>query len=399
VNAFIPATTLSNPFPNGVVRPTGSSLGLNTALGSNVIFSNPDRKIPHVFQYSFGIQHQLPWNVAVDASYVGSRSYDINTGDNQSGGARNLNVLSAGQLQQAQTNPSFLTQAVANPFQGLIPNNPGLNGATVARSQLLLPYPQFGQVLMAQESVGKLWYDSLQVNVTKRYSNSLTAAIAYTFSKNLEALSYINSQDPRPTKMLSASDRPHRLVLSGVAQLPFGRGRHFMKSASRPMEILLGGGEYNFIGTIQSGTPTNYPGNVNLIGDPTTSGQNFQTYFNTCVQQLNGTAVQPNGNRNGFTSCSNPAWAIRGPNTLQTIPLRSNVLHNPWRPQWDMSLNKRFNFTERVNFQFRAEAFNILNTPILGNPNTNPTDVNFGFVAANQGNFPRNIQFGFKLNF
>jgi hypothetical protein len=142
-----------------------------------------------------------------------------------------------------------------------------------------------------------------------------------------------------------------------------------------------------------------YPGNVNLIGNPTTAGANFQTYFNTCVQQLNGTAVQPNATRTAFISCSNPAWAIRANNTLQTIPFRSNVLRNPWRPQWDMSLNKRFNFTERVNFQFRAEAFNILNTPILGGPNTNPTDVNFGFVAANQGNFARNIQFGFKLNF
>lgn len=398
-NAFTPATTLSNPFPNGIVKPTGSSLGLSTALGSNVIFTNPDRKIPHVLQYSAGIQQQLPWSVAVDASYVGSRSYNINTNDNQSGPARNLNVLSTTQLQQAQTNPSFLTQSVTNPFAGLIPNNPTLNAPTIARSQLLLPYPQFGQVLFAQESVGKLWYDSVQVNATKRYSASLVAAVAYTFSKNLDATAFVNSQDLRPTKMLSASDRTHRVVLSGVAQLPFGRGRHFMKNASRPVELILGGWEYNFIGTIQSGVPLGYPGNVNLIGDPTITGANFNQYFNTCVLQLNGTAVQPNATRTAFTACSNPAWAIRGPNTLQTIPLRSNVLRAPWRPQWDMSLNKRFNFTERVNFQFRAEAFNILNTPILGNPNTNPTDINFGFVAANQGNFPRQIQLGFKLNF
>ena len=74
-----------------------------------MIFTNPDRQIPHVLQYSFGVQHQLPWNVAVDASYVGSRTYNINTSDNQSGGARNLNVLTRAQLQQAQANPSFLT--------------------------------------------------------------------------------------------------------------------------------------------------------------------------------------------------------------------------------------------------------------------------------------------------
>src|SRR5439155_342169 len=82
-----------------------------------------------------------------------------------------------------------------------------------------------------------------------------------------------------------------------------------------------------------------------------------------CVLQLNGTSVQPNATRNGFTSCSNPAWAIRSSNTLQTIPFRSSSIRNPWRPQWDMSVNKKFNFTETVDFQFRAEAFNVFNTP------------------------------------
>ncbi len=397
-NAFIPATTLSNPFPNGVVQPSGSSLGLSTALGSNIIFSNPDRKIPHVYQYSFGVQHQLPWNVAMDVSYVGSRSYDINTNDNQSGSARNLNVLSAAQLQQAQTNPSFFSQSVPNPFAGLIPNNATLNAPNIARSQLLLPYPQFGQVLFGQESVGKLWYDSLQVNATKRYSTSLTASVAYTFSKNLDATAFVNSQDAQPTKMLSPADRTHRVVLSGVYQLPFGRGRAIGRSVGRPLELLIGGWEYTTIGILQSGTPMNYPGNVNLIGNPVIDSASFGQYFNTCVQQLNGTAVQPNANRNGFTSCSTPAFGIRGPNTLQTIPFRSSLLRNPWRPQWDMSLNKRFNFNDVLNFQFRFEVFNVFNTPILGSPNTNPTDANFGFVAANQGNFPRQAQIGLKFN-
>jgi hypothetical protein len=58
-----------------------------------------------------------------------------------------------------------------------------------------------------------------------------------------------------------------------------------------------------------------------------------------------------------------------------------------------MSLNKRFHFPKSLNARF-----NVFNTPILGNPNTTPTDVNFGFVAANQGNFPRQIQLGFKFN-
>ncbi len=381
------------------MQPTGSSAGLNTALGSNLIFANPNRKIPHVDQYSFGIEQQLPWSVKVEASYVGSRSYDLNTNDNNTGGARNLNVLSVAQLQTAQANPSYLTQAVPNPFAGLIPNNPALNGATIQRSQLLLPYPQFGQVQETQESVGMLWYDSLQVNVEKRYSSNLVLAAAYTFSKNLDATAFLNNQDAAPTKALSASDRPQRLVLSGVYQLPFGKGRKFLGSVNRAWEQLVGGWEYNFIGTLQSGTPLSYPGNVNLIGNSVVSGANFNNYFNECVQQLNGTSVMPNATRNAFTPCTNPAWAIRAPNTLQTISFRSAQIRNPWAKQWDMSLNKRFNISERINAQFRLEAFNVFNTPILGSPNTSPTDLNFGFVTRNQSNFPRDVQLGFKLNF
>jgi hypothetical protein len=64
-----------------------------------------------------------------------------------------------------------------------------------------------------------------------------------------------------------------------------------------------------------------------------------------------------------------------------------------------MSLNKNFNFTERINFQFRLEAFNVFNTPILGAPNNSATSLNFGFVGNSQSNFPRDVQLGFKLNF
>ena len=119
------------------------------------------------------MQRQLPGGVRLDASYVGSRTYDINTGDNQVGGQRNLNVNTPDQLAQVRQNSSYFNAAVPNPFAGLLPNNPGLNGATIRRQQLLLPFPQFSSVFEFQESVGKLWYDSLQVNVEKRYSSHL----------------------------------------------------------------------------------------------------------------------------------------------------------------------------------------------------------------------------------
>jgi hypothetical protein len=364
-----------------------------------VIFANPNHDIPHTYQYSIGIQRQLPFDTKLDVSYVGSRAYHINIGDNQTGNARNINVNSVAQLQAAQANSTYFTQSVPNPFAGLIPNNPALNGATISRQQLLVPYPQFGAVQYAFESVGRLWYDSLQVSATKRYSSHLVLALAYTFSKNLDAINFLNGQDAKPVKELSASDRPHRAVLSGVYQLPFGKGRKFGGGVNRWQELLVGGWEYNFIGTLQSGVPFSNPTNVDQVANPSIDGATNAQYFNTCVQQTTGLSVMPNPARTAFVPCTNPAWKVRASNTLQSIQLTSSVLRNPWRAQWDMALNKRFNFTERINAQFRFEAFNVFNTPILGAPNNSISSTNFGFVAANQSNFPRQVQLGFKLNF
>jgi hypothetical protein len=408
INNFIPTTNFAsgNPFPasvspatNGLVLPTGATLGYNTALGSNVIFANPNHDISHVYQYSFGIQRQLPFETKLDVEYVGSRSYHINTGENQVGPARDINANSAAQFAQAQQNSNYFNQRVTNPFAGLIPGNPALNGATISRQQLLKPFPQFGTVQYAFESVGKLWYDSLQVSATKRYSANLVLALAYTFSKNLDATTFINPQDPRPTKQLALSDRPHRLVLSGVYQLPFGKGRKFLGGVNRGWEQLVGGWEYNFIGTLQSGTPFSYPTNLNLIADPRVSNQSNSLYFNDCILQTNGTSLAPNAARTAFVPCTNPAWQVQQQFSLRTISGTSSVLRNPSRATWDMSLNKNFNFTERMNAQFRLEAFNVFNTPLLGAPNNSSSSLNFGLVTANQVNFPRNVQLGFKFNF
>ena len=387
VSQFIPSGTLSNPFPNGLFQPVGSSLGLGTFAGNNVVFVNPNRAIPHANQWSFGVQHQFPWSVRLDASYVGSRTYDVNTGDNQTGGSRNLNVNSAAQIAQARQDPNYFNQAVANPFAGLLPGT-GLNGATVPRSQLLKPYPQFGDVVIAGESVGRIWYDALQVSLEKRYTQGLVLVAAYTWAKNLEQVAFLNNQDAAPSKVLTSNDRPHRLVMSGVWELPFGRGHWVGRDVNRGWNMLIGGWEYNFVGTIQSGTPFDLPGNVNLIGEPSVSDPTFSQWFNGCVAPVSGSAT-----------CSNPVFQLRGPNTLRTIPFRIGSLRTPTRPLWDMSLNKRVYFTERFNFQVRLEAFNVFNSPLRGAPVTDPTRSDFGVVTLGQSNIPRQVQLGFKLNF
>jgi len=386
VNQYIPVNTLSNPFPTGLLSPTNANLGLGTFAGQGVTFVNPDRKIPRANQWSFGVQHQLPWAVKLDASYVGSRTYDINTGDNQTGGARNINVNSAEQIARARQDASYFNQSVPNPFAGLLPGS--LGGATVPRSQLLKPFPQFGDVTFVGESVGQISYDALQLSVEKRYSQGLVLVLAYTWSKNLESVAFLNNQDPTPTRTVTSNDRPHGLVLSGVYELPFGRGRRIGRDVNRGVNMLIAGWEYNFIGIIQSGTPVDLPGNVDIIGNPVVGNQSFGQWFNGCVAAANGTAT-----------CSNPAWQLRGPNTLRTSPFRAGWIRNPSRPLWDMSLNKRVYFTERYNFQVRLETFNVFNSPIRSGPITDPTRSDFGTIPLGQSNIPRQVQLGFKFNF
>ena len=300
--------------------------GSRRFLGRSIIFQNPNRLIPYVHSFSFGVQHQLPWNLVLDAAYVGSRTFHVNTGDNNAGNARNLNVNTPAQLAIAQQNPNYFNQAVPNPFAGLLPGT-SLNGANYRSAATASARFRSSETCRKLPSrIGRIWYDSLQVNVEKRFSAGLVFVGAYTWSKNQEAVGFVNDQDRKPTKNRTQFDRTHRFVWSGVYQFPFGRGRHFGGGMPRALDLAIGGWEYNWIGTYQSGTPLSFSGNADLIGDPQLGSQNFNQWFNGCVLQLNGTARQPNASHTGFDPCTNPVWAIRPNFTLRqhSVPFRSD---------------------------------------------------------------------------
>ncbi|MFL6333423.1 MAG: carboxypeptidase regulatory-like domain-containing protein [Pyrinomonadaceae bacterium] len=415
------ADAFNNPFPTGLTQPTGSSLGLLTQLGSAVTFVNPNREIPYIHQYSLGIQRELPWRTKLDISYVGSASRRILTGDQQGAGARNINVNTPAQLARFRTDPTFrASDPVTNPFAGLIPSNPALNGATIRRDLLLLPFPQFGAVNFIGENVGTLDYNSLQASLEKRLSRGLVGVVSYTFSKNIGALGFLNNQDTTVdnARAVVDFDSPHVLAVSAVYNLPFGKGRHYLSNAGRATELLVGGFEYSVITNYRSGRPIPLPSNADLIGDPhgdrSFSNPNVPgttaSFINNCVMSADGTsstrpATNAAGARNGNTRvpCTNPAFRLRDTAlTLRSIPLRLGNLREPSATTFDMALNKSFNFTESVRFQFRVEFFNAFNTPLFGSPDTGDAgSQTFGVLNPNNGqrNIPRQIQLGFKLMF
>ena len=173
-----PAVSLSNPFPTslyptGLLQPIGSSQGLATNLGQAVSAQFLDRPLPYTHQFSFGFQRELPGGWLSEASYVGNitRQLPVSLG---------LNFIPREVLESRPVadRAAYFTEQVTNPMAGLLPGT-GLNGARVARQQLLFAYPQYTQVTITDVPIGRQNYHSLQSSLTRRFSRGLAASVAY----------------------------------------------------------------------------------------------------------------------------------------------------------------------------------------------------------------------------
>ena len=384
-----PANNVADPFPTGVLQPSGSSLGLATFLGQSPNFSNTHARVPYVHQFSFGIQRQLPGNILLDASYVGSRTRSAIV-------SKPVNELSLANLALGDPtqggSPNYLNAQVPNPFAGLIPGT-SFNNTTIARSQLLRPYPEFASFNEMDLNDGRIWYNSLQVTLDKRFSQGLSLLATYTRSKDIEALTYLNAQDAAPANTLAAWDRPNRVSLAPTAELPFGPGRRFLNTSHGLVSRLVGGWQAVLSAVLQDGVPMSLPSNATLLGDPRLENPTFDRYFKTGY-------IDTNGVMRNVQDGESPVWLVRQPNTLRTTPLRSSNIRDPWRNTYDVSLVKKTRIREGMNMNVRLDAFNVFNTPIFNkDPQTSPTSTSFGqiFPDTGQWNKPRILQLGFKF--
>ena len=221
-----PFNLLSNPFPQGLVQPTGSSLGAGTLVGQGVSVWDSTPQTPASYQWNFGIQRQLPSDILVDIAYVANRGLHLTS--NFDLNQLNPAYLSLGTALQAQ---------VQNPFQSYVKIGP-LSNPKVSRGQLLRPYPQFTGVTEVNSTWGGSNYQSMQLKVEKQTTHGVSVLAAYTVSKWLsdvnenesatgpgETSSTQNYYDLAAEKSLSESDIPQSLIVNVVALLPFGTGR------------------------------------------------------------------------------------------------------------------------------------------------------------------------------
>jgi hypothetical protein len=373
--------TLSNPFPNGIDMPTGAAGGLNTFLGRGISFFYGKPLNPYMQRWSFSMQRELPWRVVADVSYVGNRGTRLPS-------TRELNAVPQQYLSNSpvrdQPAIDFLSAQVNNLFFGLSEfAGSNISGQRVGRSQLLRPLPHFTSV-QTTLPIGVSWYHSMQVAVEKRMGGGLTFQSAWTFSKLVERIDFRNESDPGPEQVISSQDFPHRFVLSGIYELPVGKGKPLLTNASGIVHGILGGWQLQGWFEGQSGEPLGF-GNALFIGDIRTipigvSERRAERWFN----------VDAGFNRNTQQQLAS---------NVQTFPSRFSGIRADGINNWDLSLFKNFRITEKMRAQFQFQAYNAWNHVQFGPPNTTPTNSAFGSITDEKGHGQRQITLGFKLLF
>ena len=356
---FIVDESVAQPLVNGL--PTTRAENLFQPFSSNSAFNtpylatfDPHNRVPYLAQWNFAVQRELVPNMALEIAYVGSKGTHLE---------------------------------MFYPF-----NVPIINPNDNRPYQARLPFPAFSSGTFLANANNST-YHSLQVKLEKRYSNGLSFLASYAWQKLLDGTTndqngnaVNNPFNLKTMKGPSDIDIEHRFVFSYGYELPFGRGKMFGSSMPRLLDEVIGGWQLAGITTFQTGFPftpqlgQSDPAHVNyayarrpdVVGSGSLANPSISRWFN-----INDFAVPQ----------------------LYTIGNAGrNILRGPNYQNWDVSLLKNFNFTERKYLQFRAEFFDLFNHPNFGLPNTNIEDkVHGGQITS--ANDPRIMQFALKLYF
>ena len=379
-----PRVTLSNPFPEPLLVAIGNSRGLATNLGQGIVAQYLDRRLPYSQQVSFGIQRQLPGGWVVESSYSGNftRRLRVDT---------SVNNIPASELGRSS---AYYVERVANPMAGLLPDNAAKNATTIPRQELMVPFPQYSGFTLTGLPIGLQNYNALQSTLKKRFARGFTFQAAYTISKALEAVSFLNAQDFNLASPLSSPleyrlaqwDTPQKLAIISTYELPVGRGKRHGASLHPVWNALVGGWQLNGNLTFQSGFPIAFPNappvaarSAKLPSDKRSLYQWFDTSL--WKDPATGRPVP-----------------VQAPYTLRDFPTRFPDVRFSTLKNLDLSLFKDFPIYERLRFNLRIETNNVSNTPWFSSLATNNvTAANFGNLTLSSDNAGRSFGFTGRL--
>jgi Carboxypeptidase regulatory-like domain/TonB dependent receptor len=363
----------------------------DAGLGQSVYTVDRPAGSGYVQQWNLAVQRAITNNLSAEIAYLGSHIVHVGIPDS------NLNQLTAEQLAQG---PSQL-KTVPNPYYGQIPPSSSIGGKTITQAQLLKPYPRFLNVATYRHNSGQTNYNAVAAKVEQRLAHGVSFLFAYTHSKLIDDASSVFSttvlSSPNSSSLIAADtfrpwlerdsssgDMPNVTSFSGMYDLPAGRGHRF---ASRGIaDTFLGGWQLNAMLSLQSGMPVTV-----------TQATNFNSFAGFSIQRPNlvGKPSLSPDQRNPAQFFNTNAFATAPQFTIGSAS--RNPVRGPAYRDLDLALVKHTAVFHEAGLEFRAELFNVTNTPAFGQPNGSFGSAAFGSITSTTTD-PRVMQLAIRLS-
>jgi len=381
---IVPAFALAN-------GPTVDSIPLTpeAGLGQGVFSVDRDLASGYVQKWNVSLQRQLTHTIVAEVAYLGSKITRVGIPDT------NLNQLTVEQLAQGTS----LLQRVPNPFFGTIPRSSSLGDPTISRAQLLKPYPEYTTVSLYRNNVGTTIYNGFSARVEQRFTGGLLYLVSYTRSKLLDDASSVfdasiltgpvanypvaDSYNRHLERDYSTGDIPHVFVASAVWEIPVGANRRIRMAGV--LGAIVNDWTLSGILTLQSGVP---------IAVTQATNNNAFAGFGTQRPNLTGDPTLPSDERTTSRWFDTSAFSTAPQFTLGSSS--RNPVRGPGFRNADLALMRHVPIAGK-ELEFRAEAFNLTNTPFLGAPNGTFGSAAFGTIIS--AGDPRVIQLAVKFIF
>ena len=313
-----------------------------------------------VHKWNVAVQRQLPWQMALEVAYVGNHQ----------------------------------AHALLQPDFNACPNYPTATGVSC---NTIRPYPDIGGI-SGTASFGFGNYAGMTTKLEKRFSNGLQFLAAYTYGHALansgttlsgsNGFGIIDPTNWATSYSSAAWDIRQDYTTSFSYLVPFGKGKKYGASMNSVANALAGNWQINGVLTLHTGNPF------------TIDGTNCQGQWNLCRPELiagQNPNAAPSGGRTPSDWFNLAAVTTAAPLTGGNLGLQSNT--GPPTKSLDFSIFKDFEFTERYKLQFRAESFNLFNTPEFNTPGNTYGQGNFGVITGTQAGTERHIQFDLRFQF